>query len=94
MKQSKKIGVVKFLTKKFPTEKSAVDFFAEKRWGDEIVCPYCNCTRIYKVKGSQPLKCGKCNYKFTVKTGTIMEGSHVPVRIWLLAMYLAMESSA
>ncbi len=87
-KKTKKIGVVKFLTKKFPTEKSAEKFFAEKRWGDEITCPYCNCVKIYKVKGSQPYKCGKCNRKFTCKVGTIMEGSHIPVRTWLLAMYL------
>lgn len=86
--KNKNIGISKFLTKQFPNEKSATDFFSEKRWGDQITCPYCGGINIYHVKGSQPLKCGKCNNKFTVKTGTIMEGSHVPVRIWLLAMYL------
>lgn len=86
--KSKKLGVAKFLTKQFPTDKSAEDFFAVKRWGDEPTCPYCNSVKIYKGKGLQPYKCSKCNRKFTVKTGTIMEGSHVPVRTWLLAMYL------
>lgn len=82
------MGVVKFLTKQFPTEKSAEEYFAEKRWGNEPVCPYCNAVKIYKGKTAQPYKCGECNRKFTVKTGTIMEGSKVPVRTWLLAMYL------
>lgn len=87
MKTKKDIGVVEFLTKRFPNEETAEAFFAEKRWGDEITCPYCKGTQIYKVSGSQPFKCGGCNNKFTVKTGTIMEGSHIPVRTWLLAMY-------
>lgn len=83
-----KTGVLNFLTKQFPTEKSAENFFAEKRWSDEITCPYCNSVKVCKCKGSQPYKCSKCNRRFTIKTGTIMEGSHVPVRTWLLAMYL------
>jgi len=88
MKKTKNIGIIEFLTKRFPNEKVATDFFMEKRWGDEISCPYCNSRKVYKVKGSQPLKCGKCNNRFTAKTGTIMEGSHLPIRTWLLAMYL------
>lgn len=87
-KKPQDIGVVEFLTKRFPTEKSAEAFFAEKRWGGNITCPYCKNETIYQMKGSQPYKCAVCKRKFTAKTGTIMEGSHVPIRIWLFAMYL------
>ena len=92
MKKQKDIGVVEFLTKRFPNEKSAVAYFVEKRWGGEIVCPKCKGTTIYEVAGIQPYKCGNCKRKFTCKTGTIMEGSHVDVRVWLLAMYLMATS--
>jgi len=88
MKNNREIGVVEFLTKRFPDEKSAVAFFAEKRWGGKTTCPYCSSKKVYEVSGLQPYKCGECLRKFTVKTGTIMEGSHVEVRIWLFAMYL------
>jgi len=88
MKKTSTKGIAGFLAKRFPTEKSAVKFFAEKRWGNEITCPYCKHTIIYKVKGTQPYKCGGCKMKFTAKTGTIMEGSPVDVRMWLFAMYL------
>lgn len=86
--KEKEISVVDFLTNRFPNEEVATTFFAEKRWGNKIVCPYCTGETIYKITGTQPYKCGECNRKFTVKTRTIMEGSHVPVRIWLLAMYI------
>lgn len=85
---TKETSIVDFLTKRFPDEETAIAFFADKRWGADPKCPYCNSERIYKGKGKQPYKCSECNFKFTVKTGTIMEGSHIPVRIWLLAMYI------
>jgi transposase-like protein len=88
MKKDKEISVVEFLTKRFPDEETATAFFIEKRWGGNIACPYCGKQKIYKVSGKQPFKCGTCNKKFTAKTGTIMEGSHVDIRIWLLAMYI------
>lgn len=88
MNESKEIGILEFLNKRFPDEKSAVDFFVEKRWNKGIVCPYCSSKKVYTSEAKQPYKCGDCNYKFTSKTGTIMEGSHIPVRTWLLAMYI------
>lgn len=88
MIKQKEVGVVEFLTKRFPDEKAAEAFFAEKRWGRNITCPYCKNENIYKMAGSQPYKCGVCHTKFTAKTGTIMEGSHMSIRMWLFAMYL------
>jgi transposase-like protein len=74
--------------KYFSNERLAENFFAKNRWNKIPVCPYCNNTKVYIGSGSQPYKCGNCNRKFTVKTGTIMEGSHIPVKTWLKAMYL------
>jgi len=88
MKTPKEISVVEFLAKRFPDEETATSFFVERRWGNNIKCPYCNSESVYVGKGKQPYKCGACNRKFTAKTGTIMEGSHVDIRIWLLTMYI------
>lgn len=88
MKKEKEISIIEFLAERFPDEATAEAFFIEKRWGDTVICPYCHSKKIYKVSGSQPFKCGHCRLKFTAKTRTIMEGSHVPLRIWLLAMYI------
>lgn len=82
------MGVVDFLTKRFPDEATATTFFIEKRWGKDIKCVYCGSERVYQGKSNQPFKCSECNLKFTAKTATIMEGSHVSIRIWLLAMYV------
>lgn len=86
--KTKEIGIVEFLTNRFPDEETAFEYFVEKRWNGKVTCPYCNSQKVYRVKGNQPFKCGNCNSKFTAKTGTIMEGSHIKIRIWLLAMYI------
>jgi transposase-like protein len=84
----KDISITEFLTVRFPNEETAVNYFEQKRWDGKITCPYCGNTKIYICGGNQRYKCGDCNTKFTVKTGTIMDGSHIDVRIWLLAMYI------
>lgn len=85
---TKQLSVGEFLLQKFPSEEAATAYFIEKRWDGAITCPYCTNEKVYKVAGTQPYKCAKCRRKFTAKTGTIMEGSPVGIRMWLFAMYL------
>jgi hypothetical protein len=37
-------------------------------------------------------KCYACRKPFTVKIGTVFESSHVPMRVWLQAIYLFCSS--
>src|SRR6202790_3614545 len=37
-------------------------------------------------------KCYQCRKQFTVKVGTVFEDSHVPMHLWLQAMYLLCSS--
>jgi len=87
-KTPKEMSIIEFLTSKFPSEDAAVAYFEMRRWNGSVECPHCGSDHVYKVSGSQPHKCSSCKVKFTCKTGTIMEGSHVSVRMWLLAMFL------
>jgi len=70
------------------------------RWGKNgAVCPHCGCTITYKItpkEGSSTrkgvYKCKKCRKQFTVTVGTIMEGAHIPLNKWLMAIYLMCAS--
>jgi transposase-like protein len=60
-------------------------------WPDGPVCPRCNGKeRITSVKGGRKglRRCGPCKRQFTVKVGTLFESSHVPLNLWLQAIYL------
>lgn len=37
-------------------------------------------------------RCNACRFDFTVRTGTILERSHVPLHKWLCAMHLLVAS--
>ena len=77
-------------------------------WPEGPVCPHCGCTgRIYELKGVRTKaskknpegverhglkKCGDCRKQFSVRHGTIFEGSHIPLHKWLQAIFLMTSS--
>ena len=64
-----------------------------KRWDGKPTCPSCSSKeQIYKRHIAGYYRCPACNLDFTVRTGTIMERSHIPLDKWLYAMYLLTTS--
>lgn len=87
------IGACKFL-KRFPTPESARAYLESRRWPQGPICPACGCVeRIQTRKLAGYFRCLNCKTDFTVRTGTIMERSHVPLDKWLFAMYLVFTAS-
>ncbi len=77
----------------FHDEDAAYTYVEARIWPEGPVCPHCGgFDRIGKMGGKSTrvgtYKCYQCRKPFTVKIGTIFEASHVPMRIWLQAMYL------
>lgn len=78
---------------RFHDEQAALEWVEAHVWPDGPVCPHCGATdRIIELKGKSTRlgvrKCGHCRKQFTVKVGTVMESSHVPLHKWLQAMHL------
>lgn len=81
----------------FHNEEAAYEFVEARVWPNGPVCPHCGSTdRIGKLAGKSTrpgvYKCYACRKPFTVKVGTVMEASHVPLRIWLQAIFLLSSS--
>ena len=79
------------LVEMFPDEDSARKWFETIRWADgERTCPRCEGTRTSPVKSGKPMPywCTDCRKYFSVKVGTIMESSNLPLRKWVMALYL------
>lgn len=74
----------------FDSEEKYVQYLAELRWNGKPQCPYCEHDKVYELKGKYPRwKCAACREQFSVRVGTIFEDSHLPLRKWFFAMYLA-----
>lgn len=77
----------------FHNEEAAYAYVEARVWPEGPVCPHCGgVERISKMQGKSTrigtYKCYQCRKPFTVKVGTIFESSHVPMNVWLQAMYL------
>ena len=78
------------LMKQFPDDETAEKWFIEQRWGDEITCPKCGSHNIQvKTKHPQmPHRCRSCRKFFSVKTGTVMQGSNLGYQHWVIGIFL------
>ena len=72
----------------FPDEQSAIDHFTMIRWKNGAFCPYCQSTRVYHFSDNRTHKCGACRKRFSIRFGTIFEDSKLPLRKWLLVIWL------
>lgn len=80
------------LFERFPDQESARSYMEAQRWPDGVTCPHCQeAKRIHKRKGGY-YRCNACREDFTVRTGTVMERSHIPLQKWLYAMYMLVTS--
>jgi transposase-like protein len=80
----------------FIDEKTCYQYLEQQRWNGQPVCPHCgSAKKPYSVKPRgkfQDLPSYRCSDKdcglpFTVRTGSIFEGSKVEAKKWLLALY-------
>ncbi len=79
----------------FHDEAKALAHIEASRWNGEPFCPHCGSLGVRKMGGKTQagmFLCNDCRGKFTVRTGTLMERSHVPLHKWLLAMHLMAAS--
>ncbi len=78
----------------FPDEAAAREWFEAARWGDQRVCPRCGSAKTAAVPNENPMPyhCGGCRKYFSVKTGTVMQSSKLPLRKWVIGIYLMSTS--
>src|SRR3984893_818173 len=81
----------------FTDEVKAREFLEASRWPDGAVCPFCGQQDTAHPLGGKSMGpgwffCSGCRDKFTVRTGPVMERSHILLHKWLMATHLIMAS--
>jgi len=74
--------------KTFKTEKSCRLHFKMVRDKQGVFCKRCNHTEHYWLQYKEQYQCKKCNFRTTLRSGTIMEDSKLPFKTWYLIMML------
>ncbi len=75
---------------KFPNEESARIYFEDKRWAGNRYCPHCGSLFTVECKDHRPMpyRCKDCRKHFSVRTGTVLAESRLPLHQWLMAIYM------
>jgi transposase-like protein len=81
----------------FSDEELARAHLERNRWPDGVTCPFCgSLDAISPLKGGSMglgwYHCNACRDKFTVRVGSVMERSHIPLTKWALAFHLMCAS--
>ena len=79
------------LTELFPDERSAVEWFERIYWKSTgRVCGHCGSKETNQVPNAKPMPywCKDCRSYFSVRTGTVLQSSRLPLRKWAFAVYL------
>ena len=79
------------LFRRFPDDAAAEAWLIKQRWPDGVVCPHCGSPNVQtgaKHK-TMPYRCREkeCAKRFSLKTGTVMEGSKLGYQAWVIATY-------
>lgn len=69
---------------------NALNYLAAKRWPKGVECPYCGAKEPMFLKTRRIWKCKAtdCRKQFSVKIGTVLNESPIPLNKWLTAMWM------
>lgn len=77
----------------FPTEDTAREWIESIVWADGRCCGKCGSTKTRAASHkTMPYWCTNCRSYFSVKTGTPLASSNIPLRKWAIAIYLCLTS--
>jgi transposase-like protein len=89
MEKPETVSLYQFF-QRFPNEEAAREYFERNRWGGEVSCPHCGSLSVAPVKNHKPMpyRCRDCRQHFSVRTGTVLAESRLPLQKWLMAIFM------
>ena len=82
------------LAQKFPDEESARKWLESIIWSKGRFCPNCYSKNTHECSHTKiPYRCRDCRKYFSIRTGTVMSGSSIPLLKWAYAIYRDLDIS-
>ena len=79
---------------RFGTEDSCAAYLYAQKWADGFRCPHCCHEHGYASRGRRDMyECAGCGRQTSLRVGTLMEGSNLPLKTWFMGLYLVSTHS-
>lgn len=76
-----------FELQNIPSEERCISILKEIKLKNGFVCTQCNSGEYYWKQDKVAFECQSCQKRFSLKVGTIMEGSQLPLHYWVVALH-------
>lgn len=77
----------------FTNEEQAILAFKKFRLRNGIVCKKCNATKHYWLSEKNQFQCSSCKFRTTIRSGTLLEGSKLPISYFFIAWSLLIKNN-
>ncbi len=68
-------------------------YLEQLRWPEGVRCPRCDADKgISRLERRGQFDCNSCGYQFSVRVGTVLQDSQLPLWKWVLAVFVMTES--
>lgn len=75
--------------RRFRDDAACAAYLARQRWPKGFVCPACDGTRAWALRGkAHTHECAGCGKQTSVTAGTVMHGSKLSLTVWFWGAYL------
>lgn len=71
---------------RFASDQACRDYLFSLRWPDGYRCPRCGRNKAWPMRGYL-FRCAYCDYKCSITSGTIFEGTRKPLILWFRAIW-------
>lgn len=73
---------------RFPQEKDCLEYFISTREKAGIQCQICGHNKHIWITALNQFECKKCKNHISIKSGTVMGNSKLPIKYWFIAIHL------
>ena len=77
---------VLLFTQRFPDEIACKEHYKNVRLKQGVICKQCGSKDHYWLASKWQFQCKCCSFRTTLRSGTMMENSNLPFRIWYLTI--------
>lgn len=83
------------IAERFPTQESCIEHLERIKWQGKPICPYCQSEKVARKTEKNHVgrwNCHNCLSTFKVLSGTIFQGTKIPLQKWFAAIAILLNA--